>query len=337
MRKFKISRKKDWHSAGPNDLIEILVPPGQHPLFYRKKNLHLLTLAIADRGCLHISGGSGTGKTSLLFALTKMPKNWSLLCKYHDLAPLPLRPFHVAGFNYESPSELWYRRSIDQDGTYDEEQKLVDFLRESIAKTDEAYYLLHLMELGRTRSEIQHAYVHLIEKNDLIDPLKGESMGVLNLAVVADSNYAAAHQFEFLLAEQDTALFNRINESAIKIDHLSADEESAILKEIKCHLGAEEVPDALIEKITDLGNMIRTEQLENGALSSVSPVSMRQYISFLKKAVRSPLPPEELVDATLLALASDEDLETISELKARVFGAKSYTERNHQFDDIAFL
>ncbi|NND34906.1 MAG: hypothetical protein HKN76_20135 [Saprospiraceae bacterium] len=337
MENYKITNKASWRRAGNNDLIELKPPKGINPLFYRKKDLHMLALTIADGGCIHISGGSGTGKTSLLFALTEVQQNWVRLCIYNNLEEKPLKMFRLAAFNFDSPGEMWYRRAINADGTYDEKQNLVEFMEDAIANPDDAYYAVHIMELGRTKPSIQHALVHLLHDGEIVDPLTGNSIGSgENIAFIADSNYAAADKHTFLLAEQDTALFNRINQTGIIIDHLSQQEETKILMSIRRALNVDNVPDALVEQIAQLGHLMRVEQNENGALSSVNPVSMRSYISFLKKASKSDLPPEDLADMTLFALASAEDRGVINELKSIVFGIQKYRYEMDEFSEMAF-
>ena len=84
-----------------------------------------------------------------------------------------------------------------------------------------------------------------------------------------------------------------------------------------------------------MGHLIRVEQMKNGALQSVSPVSMRQYIAFMKKAARSDLPPEDLADMTLFALASREDQGVIHEIKALVFGIARHKYKMDEFSEMA--
>lgn len=292
----------------------------------------MLTLTISDGGCLHISGGSGTGKTSLLFALTEVPENWQRLCNYNKIPEKPLKVFRLPAFNFDSPNEIWHRRAINEAGTYDEKQPLIEFLEEAMAYPEQAYYAVHIMEIGRMKPSIQHALVHILHNGEIVNPLTGISIGkAAGIAFIADSNYAAADRHHFFLAEKDTALFNRMNETGIIIDHLNQQEEAMILKNIKGSIGAAAVPDEIVDQITRLGYLIREEQNANGSLQSVSPVSMRQYIAFLRKAARSELPPEDLVDMTLFALAAHEDQSVINELKSIVFGI----ERGYEMDEIS--
>jgi hypothetical protein len=62
---------------------------------------------------------------------------------------------------------------------------------------------------------------------------------------------------------------------------------------------------------------------------------MRQYIAFLKKAAKSDLPPEELADMTLFALASRDDQAVINEIKSRVFGIARHKYKMDEFSQMA--
>ncbi len=337
MKSFKLNRKGAWQKAGPNDLVELQSPGGAgHGLFYKKNVLHYLTLTIAEGGCLHLSGNSGSGKTSLIEAVANDPENWRHLCLHNGIEHKPLNLFRLAAYNFDSPNEVWHRRAINANGTYDEIQQLIVFIEYAIEHPDEGYFAVNIMEIGRMRPQIQNALVHLITRGDIINPLNGNSIGRASIAYIADSNYVAAEQHDFLLAEKDTALFNRINETGIEISHLGQEEEFTILKSIKSKIGCRELPDELLEKITYLGHLIRREQLENGALTSINPVSMRQYMSFMKKAARSNMPPEELVEVTLFALASKEDRSTINELKSYVFGINQDRLTVDEMDEIPY-
>ncbi len=336
MKSFKIDDKNDWQEAGANDLIE-LIPPAGHPLFYRKRDLHIICITIVNGGRLHISGASGSGKTSLIEALCAVPENWRWLCQHNDLEFKPLSMFHLAASNFESPNEVWYRRAINSKGTYDEIQKLIVFVTYAIKHIGKAYFSINLVEAGRMKPVIQHSLVNLMTRGTIIDPLTGDAIGLgEGIAYIADSNYAAADQHDFLLVDLDTAFENRLNETGIVLDHLSQEEEFLVLRRMRSSIGAEQVSDEIIEKITQLGSMIRDEQLCNGALTSISPVSMRQYRSFLQLAAKSNLPPEDLVDITLFALANAEDRETANELKSYVFGIDRDAYADSEYDEIPY-
>ena len=67
------------------DLMELLPVPGCHPLYINKWILEVLVVAIVHHEYIHISGPTGSCKSSLLEALHLVPENFNSLLEPTDV------------------------------------------------------------------------------------------------------------------------------------------------------------------------------------------------------------------------------------------------------------
>ena len=85
---FRIEEPAEYRRAGPTDLIRLLPAPGGHPLFVAKWQLEILISAVVQRELIHISGPTGSGKSSIIDALRQ--DNFGIACAHLGFPVKPL-------------------------------------------------------------------------------------------------------------------------------------------------------------------------------------------------------------------------------------------------------
>lgn len=306
--------------AGPTDLIELVPPPGANPLYLPKHKLEILAYAISGGEIVHLSGPTGSAKSSLVEALA-LPENFCALCEslgFPSRKPVKLYPIQMATF--EAPGDLYQRRALKDGTTYDEKSPLVRALEQAERATSEYYPLIWLREMGRVHSaSIQGGLLDLMSKTDIILPDGGRIDGK-GIAWVSDSNYQAEADATHTLVTLDDGLKRRFTVHAT-LSYLSAEQEAQVLYQLLARTGQPR-PDvgALVPRIVRLGHAIRQQRLE-GNLQSVAPPSIYGYLALLRMAQALPhLTPQELVFHTLLGNTTAEDGKTATAVFNEVFG-----------------
>ncbi|MGA8055598.1 MAG: hypothetical protein WCA12_17370, partial [Burkholderiales bacterium] len=90
-----IEKRDEFQQAGPNDLVRLRPLPGRVPLVLPKKLLEVLCAAIVHAEFTHVSGPTGTAKTSLIESFYRVPENFPHVCASLGFPTLPLRVYPV--------------------------------------------------------------------------------------------------------------------------------------------------------------------------------------------------------------------------------------------------
>ena len=206
---FQINRQAEYRKAGPEDLIEMLPVPGGHPLFILKKILEILVCGIINHEFIHLSGPTGTAKSSLLEALHRVPKNFHIICRSLGFPLLPIKIYPIEMATYETPGELYQRRALKNGTTYDEKSMLVQAMENASRFKDKCYPVIWLREMGRVHtSSVQGGLLDLMTKDDIVF-YDGTRINGQGIAWVADSNYQAEEDSTHTLVTFDDALKRR--------------------------------------------------------------------------------------------------------------------------------
>jgi hypothetical protein len=319
---FRIHRPGEYRKAGPTDLIELIPAPGSTPLFLLKWLIEMLIYGIVQHEFIHLSGPTGSAKSSLLEALYLVPDNFRTVCSSlgFDERPLKLYPIEMA--TYEAPGELYQRRSLRDGTTYDEMSKLVLALDDACVNKDNCYPLIWLREMGRVHSSsVQGGLMNLMTKNDIILP-DGRRINGQGIAWVADSNYQAEHDSNHTLVNLDDALKRRFSIN-LTLDYLSGEQEVQVVQHLSLEAGLEPVDPDSVMKVVKLGQIIRGQRLD-GNLQSLPPPTIYGYLAFLRIVQRLPhLSLPQIAMATLLGNAGLEDRKVASTLCNEVFGLQA--------------
>lgn len=313
---FRLYDDREYRKAGPSDLIELLPVPGNNPLFLPKFQIEILVYGIINHEIVHLSGPTGSAKTSLIEALQLVPDNFRILCSALRHQPLPLRVYPIEMATYEAPGELYQRRALRNGTTYDEESGLVCALTAAAEHGRKCYPLIWLREIGRVHNaSVQGGLLDLMTRGDLTLP-GGKRINVHGVAWVADSNYQAETEATHTLVTLDDALKRRFTIN-LTLDYLSAEQETEVLE----HLCREDdPPDQLVLRTVRLGQNIRRHKME-GNLPSVPPPTIYGYLAFMRMARILPhLSLQQVALSTLLGNASQEDQKHVNGILNEVFG-----------------
>jgi MoxR-like ATPase len=228
---YRVDKPEEYRIAGPTDLIEILSVPGGNALYLMKWIIEVLVYGIVHHEMIHISGPSGSCKSSLIEALYRVPENFEAVCKGLGYKVLPLRLYPIEMATFEAPGELFQRRALKGGSTFDEESVLVSALKNAARQCDKAYPLIWLREIGRVHSSsVQGGLLNLMTKGDIVLP-DGSRIDGRGIAWTADSNYQAASDSTHTLVTLDDAL-NRRFSIQLTMDYLSAPEETLVLQHL---------------------------------------------------------------------------------------------------------
>ncbi len=311
-----------YRLAGPTDLIELRPVPGHNPLFLEKRAIETLAYAIVAHEACHLSGPTGSAKTSLIEALALVPANFTDVCRALGLPAGPVHLFPVEMATFESPGELYQRRALKDGTTYDEPSRLVDALEKASLLNGATYPLIWLREMGRVHSSsVQGGLLNLMSSADILLP-DGRRLDGHRLAWVADSNYQAEHEATHTLVLLDTALQRRFTVN-LTLDYLSPEQEVAVLANL---IAAEQEHPAdrkMIEHVVKLGHVVRRHQAE-GQLATLSPPTISGYLALLRMARALPhISLQQAATSTLLGNAGREDQKVIGGVFNEVFGLQA--------------
>lgn len=331
---FQLQSINDFRMAGSDDLIKMLPVPGHHPLFMKKNDLEVLTASICNHEVCHISGPTGTAKSSLLEAIDRVPENFEALCTGLGYRAMPLQVFSIDMVVYETPGEILQRRALKNGTTYDEKSWLVECLEEANRLQGKAYPLIWLRELGRVHTpSVQGGLLDLITNGEIILPDKTRVSGQ-GIAWIADSNYQAEEEATHTLVIFDDALKRRFVNN-VTLDYMSAEQEIHILKEIVEfeHLNTPvEHSEELIEKVVKLGQIIRRQKADGNLRSAPMP-TICGYMAFLRMAVRLPhLTPQKVSMYTLFGICNREDRRQVAGVLNEVFGLQAVDPEDPDID-----
>ncbi len=324
---FRVSKPVEYRRAGPTDLVELLPAPGGQPLFVMKWIVEALVYAVASSELVHLSGPTGSAKSSLLESLHLAPANFTAVCGSLGLRAMPLRLFPIEMATYEAPGELYQRRALSGGTTFDEHSRLVQALEEAAAAKGTCYPLIWLREMGRVHSSsVQGGLLNLMTQGDIVLP-DGRRIDGQGIAWVADSNYQAEHDSTHTLVTLDDALKRRFSVN-LTLDYLSAEQEVVVLSflfsEWARKAGSSVKPDReVISSVVKLGQVIRRHRAE-GNLQTIAPPTIYGYLAFLRMQLALPhLAPQQIAMVTLLGNASVEDRKLIGGVINEVYGLAS--------------
>ncbi|MBN2372926.1 ATP-binding protein [bacterium] len=316
---FRIDNPEEYRKAGPEDLIRSLPVPGGHPLFIPKKTLEKLVCGVAKHEFIHLSGPTGTAKSSLIEALHREPRNFRLVCKALGYDVLPIKVYSVEMVTYETPGELYERRSLKDGSTYDEKSMLVRSLEKAKKIEGKCYPVIWIREMGRVHTaSVQGGLLNLMTADDII-LANGTRINGCGIAWIADSNYQAQDDSTHTLVTFDDALKRRLAIN-ITMDYLSPEQEADVLKHIfQVQGNGHKIMHEIINKVVKLGNDIRQERAK-GNLQSLPPPSIWGYMAFIRMATNLPhFSLREIAMSTMLGNASSEDREKLKSTFANAF------------------
>ncbi len=319
---FRIDKKDDYQKAGPTDLIQMVPTPHGNPLFVLKWQLQSLVDDIVAHEFIHISGPTGSAKSSLIEAVCTVQPNFAAICSDLNLPVKPVRLFSVEMAIYETPGELYQRRAISNGTTFDEPSQLVHSLNAASRDPEEYYNVVWLREMGRVHAaSVQGGLLNLMTHDEIVLP-DGSRVRGDGIAWIADSNYQAAQDSTHTLVTLDDALRRRFG-SNLTIDYLPSELEALALGNLARDFLQIDVSADLINQVIRLGRLIRRHRSE-GNLQSLVPPTIHGYLAFLRKSHSMPgMPPQQVAGATLLGNASKRDQEMLPALLQEVFGVQN--------------
>lgn len=324
-RVYLIDNKDEFQKAGPTDLIQLLPTEHGNSIFIMKWQLLSLVDDIVRYQSIHLSGPTGSAKTSLIEALSAVKENFEAVCDELKVPVKPLKVYPIEMAVYETPGELFQRRAISNGNTYDEPSHLIQALIDASLNRDNQYSLIWLREMGRVHaSSVQGGLLNLMTHDRILLP-DGQQIEGYNIAWIADSNYQAGYDAKHTLVKFDDALRRRFG-SNLTIDYLTPDLEEIVLT----HLITDEFPESaeieLIHQVVKLGRLVRKQRNE-GNMQSVVPPTIYGYLAFIRKAINLPsISLQQIARATLLGNASTRDQELIPALLQEVFGLQATEE-----------
>lgn len=319
---FCVDKPRDYQKAGPSDLIRLQPAPGSNPLFLPKALVEVLVYAIVHHEIVHLSGPTGSAKTSLLEAMHLVPDNFQSVCAAlgYRVAPLKVHPVQMA--TYEAPGELYQRRALRDGSTFDEDSGLVQALTEATKTNGDFYHLVWLREMGRVHSaSVQGGLLDLVSKDDIILP-NGKRIDGRKLSWVADSNYQVEGDATHTLVTLDDALKRRFTVN-LTLDYLSSEQEVQVLQYLVTEGHLKKTEDAVLSNVVKLGQVIRRHRSERN-LQSVPPPTIYGYLAFLRMAQAMPhVSLQQVAAATLLGNASPDDRKLVGAVFNEVFGLQA--------------
>ena len=323
---FSIASVEEYAKAGPKDLIEMQPVPGSNPLFLNKETIELVVYSITHHEFLHLSGPTGSAKTSLLEALYLVPENFRSVCLALGMEDKPLRMFPVEMVTYETPGELRTRRALKDGATFDENSELVGALCQA-AGSNGCYNAIWLREFGRVHSSaVQGGLLDLMTKSDIFLP-GGRRIDGRAIAWLADSNYQAEGESTHTLVTLDDALKRRFSINWT-LGYLEPAQEVHVLEHEIRRRGLKRIEQPLILNVVNLGQKVRQRRTE-GTLLSVPPPTIYGYLAFLLMCEGLPHHSlKTIAFATLLGNASSEDSKVGTAVFNEVFGLQSGSEED---------
>lgn len=328
---YRVDKFQELEAAGPGDLVELNKGTASHSIIVPKLLLVFLISAITRGKRIHLSGPTGTAKTTLIEAIAD-ESNFQPLCRLisktrPEFVVKPLKVFPVEMAIFEDPGGMISRRSIRDGNTYDEPSVLMKALREAADSKAAAYPLIWLREMGRVHSaDVMGGLLDIVVDGPIqpvtyIEPIDGRG-----LAWIADSNYQVGDEATHTLVTLDDAVRRRF-EVALTQDYLSPSQESDVMRHIvkQMHLG---VKSELVDQVVKLGSIIRNKR-KAGTLRSLAPPTIGAYKAFLEMSQdQQGVSPQDIARSTLLGHASTEDEKLLPAVTAELWGAQAVNEED---------
>ena len=220
-----VNSKSKWKRAADDDLIALTT--GSGPFYVKKEILESMVHGVRDREVIHLSGGTGTGKSTLGNIL---PRNWRSLCVNMGIDYQALKVFTIPLVHYQGPDELFTRRAIAENRTLDEDQPPLKAAKEAMSLNKDHDIIMWFQELGRTHTSVQHALVTSF-LNDQVYDHHGQNLGNLNACILMDSNYQDREGGNYLLHDLDGALQSRFT-LQLTLGYLEMQREKEILRKM---------------------------------------------------------------------------------------------------------
>jgi hypothetical protein len=217
--------------ASAFDLIELLPVPGESPLYIARWILEVMTFGIVHHEFIHLSGPTGSAKSSLIEAMCLVPDNFSLICHSLGFEKLPVKLYPIEMATFETPGELYTRRSLKDGATFDEKSEVIRALEDASKLKERSYPLIWLREMGRVYSStVLGGLLNLMTKGRIVLP-DGAQIGASHVAWIADSNYQAESQATHTLVSLDDSLRRRFSIN-LTLDYLTPRQELRILQRL---------------------------------------------------------------------------------------------------------
>lgn len=318
--------------AGPEDLIVLHAYRDATPIYVKRIVMETVVDAIVAGEPIHLSGPTGTAKTSLIDAIRKVPKNFDTVCRWLNLEKKPLRISIIEMPAIETPSELYHFLGLRKGSTRHEPSKLVLAVKAAAKHAESHYNLIWLRELGRVMNRmVQGSLLNFVTDEDIVlldddDPVWGRP-----ICWIADSNYQA-QEHNHNLVNFDDALRRRFTHN-ITMAYLSFEQETRLMRHLyatrELWTRGKRTPRSnrdlndVIEKVVTLGNLIRERKAE-GELSSVAPPTIHNYKAFVNRAMRNNHHSlETIARDTLLGHTCNDEEEQVAAVVGSVFGLKA--------------
>jgi hypothetical protein len=302
---FHIGIPEEYTTAGDTDLICLEAVAGCNAIYIEKAQLEILVHSICTGEKTHLSGPTGAAKTATINALYLQPKNFQYVCQALGKPYKPLRVYPIEVATLDSPGDWYQRRAIKNGSTFDEDSVLVKMLKAISKCQEDVYHLIHLREIGRVHSaSIQGGLLDLMVDGPIILP-DATQLDIPGLAWIADSNYQAESDGNYVLVTFDEALKRRFTVN-LTLGYLSREQETVVLLDLarEQHLNMDE---QVTRDIVNIGNDLR-ERRSQGELQSVPSPTIYGYLALMRLHFHLPhLSLIDLFNCTLLGNASPSD------------------------------
>lgn len=322
---YRIDQPEELRKAGPSDLIAMIPVRDANPLYLKKKTLEIYAYGVVHKEFMHISGPTGTAKSSFLEAMT-IPQNFHAICDFLGFKnKKPIRLYTAEMVCFETPGELYQRRSLKDGTTYDEASIIIKALRDADKYKESHQVVMWIKEMGRAHApSIQGGLLDLMVKTRVHLP-DGSTLDPIEIAWVCDSNYQAENDSVHTLVTFDDALKRRFRLN-ITLDYLDAEQEEQVLHYLIRKWNLKPDLRLLVPKIVKLGQKIRYQRIEGNLQSATAP-TIYGYEGLLKMI--DALPHLSLRDAvfhTLLGNTNIDDSKTAMTTFNEIFGLQAEDE-----------
>jgi len=317
---FRVDDPRSYRKAGSRSIIELTGAAGNNDLYIQKRKLELLVAAIVSKENVNLSGPTGSGKTALIEALSLVPDNFIPGCRELGFPEKPLKTFPGEMTQFDTPSELYRIRALQDGNTFYEDSIIFRSIAEARSIKDTHYAVIWCRELGRCQNGVQGALLNIISRGDILTA-DGRRIPSEGISFLTDNNYQAADDAVHSLCVFDDALRRRFSIN-ITLDYLPAETEEIILRNLASRegLGADEKN---LMRLVLLGEKIRAARAD-GRFQSLAPPTIHGYLGALR--LQALLPSyllQDVLEHSILGNASSEDRKLFPALYHEVFGAEA--------------